>query len=425
MVFFLIKHRGELEKVLSEICMNIANNTELCNNIYDFAKNKYDIPKGMMSDLICFRVSMSESSEFILFCLLDSILELKEINVSVNDFYTDKEIEMYSSSKYKVDKIKFPIRIKMIQVEHDQWIGSIDSNFLMKLRAAQLVNYNVNAQRTMQKVIRGDNEIYKITLNQNAISSIKNNLKQNSFIPNTITFNIPQDTNCNFYYDVDCCELVIKDISHFDIIDGYHRYIASCKASDEDKNFNYKLELRIVNFSEDKAKNFIYQEDQKTKMRKIDSDSLNMNNASNIIVTRLNENPRCNIKGLISRNDGIINFGELSELIRFLYLKCSIKKEEENYMIMSLVKELTECFNMLTEYDIKYLNKKYSYKQLVIITYMFFKYKDKNKNNMCYNINEVVNSQDKLDNKKFYYKTPRKTMLNEIDKLIEVIIKDV
>lgn len=405
--------------------MDIASNTELCNNIYDFGKNKYDIPKGMMSDLICFRVSMSEASEFILFCLFNSISEFKKVDIKINNFYTDIEIEMYSSSKYKVDKIKFPIRIKMIQVEHDQWIGSIDSNFLMKLRAAQLVNYNVNAQRTMQKVIRGDNEIYKITLNQNAISSIKNNLKQSSFIPNTITFNIPQDTNCNFYYDADCCELVIKDIPHFDIIDGYHRYIACCKASDEDKNFNYKLELRIVNFSEDKAKNFIYQEDQKTKMRKIDSDSLNMNNASNIIVTRLNESPRCNIKGLISRNDGIINFGELSELIRFLYLKGSIKKEEENYMIMSLVKELTECFNMLTEYDIKYLNKKYSYKQLAIITYMFFKYKDKNKNNMCYNINEVVNSQDKLDNKKFYYKTPRKTMLNEIDKLIEVIIEDV
>lgn len=425
MVLCLKKYRGDLEKVLSDICMNIATDSESCNMIYDFAKDRYDIPKGLMSDLICFRISMSEASEFVLFCLFDSIVKIKNINIKLNDFYSDQEIEKYLSSKYKVNKIKFPLRIKMIQVDNDQWIGSIDVKFLMKFRAAQLINYNVNAQRTMQKIIKGDNEIYKITLNQSAISSIKKNLKNESFIPNTITFNIPHDTDCNFYYDNDNCELVIKSVSHLDIIDGYHRYISCCKASDEDSNFNYRLELRIVNFSEDKAKNFIYQEDQKTKMRKIDSDSLNMNNAANIIATRLNENPRCNIKGLINRNDGLINLGEFAELIKFFYLKGGVKKEEENYLIMSLVKDLTECFNMITEFDIKYLNKKYSYKQLVIIIYMFYRYKDKDKSDMCEEIDRIVELQDQLDNRKFYSKVPRKSMINEIDKLIEVIIQNV
>jgi hypothetical protein len=88
------------------------------------------------------------------------------------------------------------------------------------------------------------------------------------------------------------------------------------------------MELRIVNFTEDKAKQFIWQEDQKTQMRKIDSKSMNMNSSANIVVTRLNENVRCNLKGLISRNEGTIPFGELAELVDYFYFK-GISKEKE------------------------------------------------------------------------------------------------
>ena len=416
-------NRNKLENILNDICMHIATDVIMCNQIYDYTKEKYNIPRGDISDLVCFRKSMSEVSEFILFCLLDSTIEIKKIKNKLSDFYTDQEIDMYEKSKYKVDKIKFPIKIKTIQIDSDQWIGKIDATFLMKLRAAQLINYNTNAQRTMQKVIKGDKEIYKISINKSAVSEITSSYKQRNFIPNTITLNMPIDSD--FYYNKDSCELIINKLEHFHILDAYHRYIALCKASDEDENFNYNMELRIVNWEDLKSQTFIWQEDKKTQLKKIDSNSLNMNDAANIIVTRINENPRCNIKGLISRNDGLINFGELAELIKFFYLKKSIRKEEENLLIISLVKELTNCFNMITEYDLKYLNKKYSYKQLVIIIYMFYIYRDKDKEYMCENIDRVVCLQDQLDNKKFYYKVPRKSMLNEIDKIINEVIVDV
>lgn len=416
------RHRGDLEKILSDICMNIATDSISCNMIYDLAKDKYDIPKGLMSDLICFRMSMSETSEFVLFCLLDSLIKIKDIKININDFYTSQEIDVYLSSKYKIDKIKFPLKFKMIQVSNDQWVGHIDSFMLMKLRAAQKINYNINAQRTMQRIIRGNKEIYKISLNQGAVKEITKSYESNNFIPNTITLNIPNNEENDFYYDRNNCELIINKLEYFHILDAYHRFIALCKASDSDDSFNYDMELRIVNWDDFKSQTFIWQEDKKTPLNKIDSNSLNMNDTANIIVSRINESPRCNIKGLINRNDGLVNFGELSELIKFFYLKEPIKKEERNSLIVLLVKELTECFNMITEFDLKYLNKRYSYKQLVIIIYIFYKYKDKNKNNMCEMINRVVELQDQLDNKKFYSKIPRKSMINEIDKLIEVII---
>lgn len=91
--------------------MNIAIDVTTCNKIYDYAKEKYDVPRGIISDLVCFRKSMSEALEFILFCLFDSIVEIKNIKNKLSDFYSNQEIDTYKKSKYKVDKIKFPIKI--------------------------------------------------------------------------------------------------------------------------------------------------------------------------------------------------------------------------------------------------------------------------------------------------------------------------
>ena len=415
------KGRDELEKILDNICMNVALNTDLCNNIYDFVKEKYNIPKSVTSDLICFRMSMSEVSEFVLFCLLDAIIEIVNQNGSLSDFYTEQEINKYSKSKYKIDKIKFPLRFKMIQVTNDQWIGSTTLHELLKFRAAQLINYNANTQRMLTKIINGNKEIFKITINKTAVNEIKNSCENRTFIPNTITLNIPTDKESDFYYDNDKCELVINKLESFDNIDGFHRLIALYKASDKDNKFDYNMELRIVNWDDSRCQTFIYQEDKRTPIKKIDAKSMNMNDMANIVVERLNNNINFNLKGLISRNDGIINFGELAELIRYLYFKNKTKQENENMFIISLVKYLCECFNALTEYDFKYLNEKYSFKQLSIVMYGFYIYQDKDRKYMCKIIDNAVFMQDNLTDKKFQSRVPRLAMINEIKKLYEVV----
>jgi hypothetical protein len=419
----MLKAKKSLEQYLGEQCEKIVLDNGVCKRIYDYANENYDIPKGMVSDLITMRVSLSEASEFVLFILLDTIEKVTEQKKSVIDqFYTMQEVQQYRKSKYEVDKIKFPLVFKMIQVADDQWTGSIDVKALMKLRAAQLINYNTNAQRTMQKIVKGDKEFYKITLNQKSVNDIAESFRNNTFIPNPLTLNVPMETDFDFYYDKDTCSLVIKSLEHLDIVDGFHRYIAACQISDADNSFNYPMELRIINFSEDKAKQFIYQEDQKTKMRKIDSNSLNMNKASNIIVTRLNENVRCNLKGLISRNDGIVPFGELAELVDYFYFKEYQLKGKENKIIIQAVNELTENFNILTEYDTTYLEKSWDYRTLLTVMFCFDYFKDKDKTEMCRVINDAAKLVRESDNKKFYSKVPRKSLMNEVEKIVKEVM---
>jgi hypothetical protein len=408
-----------LEKYLQEKILKITTDTELLKLICLYAKETYEIPKSITSDYLTLRKPVQEASEFILFCLLDSIKNTsKNVNVKLEDYFTNQEIKGYKGSKYKVDKIKFPIRFEAIQVTDDQWVGKIDFSMLMKLRAAQLITYNENAQRSMQKVIRGGKEVYKITINETAIKSITKMYNEGIYIPTPFTLNIPQEIESDFYYDNEMKELVIKSLDGFDILDGYHRYVAACRINNANPDFNYTMELRIVNFVEDKARQFVYQEAQKTKMPKTDSDAMDSYKASNSVVKRLNGSSQFNLQGLISMNKGIINFAELSGLIHYFYFNGITSKEKEKVVLISAIKELTDNFNALTEYDIKYIEHHYSYKKLTAIMCVFDYFKDKDKKYMCKIIDEVVEKVEQLDNKKFYSRTPKKVVMNSIEKII-------
>ena len=417
----MLKAKKLLEEYLIEQYDKVILDNVKCKKIYNYAHTNYKIPKGLVSDLISKRMEMSEVSTFVLFILLDSLHSLSD---NANDilkadyFFTIQEVQTFRKSQYTVDKIKFPLVFKMIQIADDQWTGKISINMLMKLRQAQLINYNVNAQRTMQRILKGGKENYRITLNQKAVNAIQTSFELNSFIPNTITLNIPMEIDSDFYYDEETSALIIKSLDHFDITDGYHRYIAACQTKDKNSDFDYPMELRIVNFSEDRAKQFIFQEDQKTKMKKIDSNSMNMNKSANIVVTRLNEDVRCNLKGLISRNDGVISFGELSELVDYFYFK-GVGKEKEKSITIQALKELSENFNILTEYNTDYLEKKMPYRVLLSAMFCFDYFKDKNKSEMCKMIEFVADKIKSSGNKKFQNKTPRKTLMNELEKFVK------
>lgn len=421
----MLKSKKSLEQYLGEQCDTIVLDNDVCKGIYAYANDTYDIPKGMISDLISKRLGMSNVSEFVLFILLDSIRhvasEKKDVD-GVDEYFTMKEAKHYRTSKYEVDKIKFPLVFKMVEVTNDQWIGKITVDMLMQLRQAQLISYNVNAQRTLTKVVKGDRETYKITLNQKAVREIADAFDKHEFIPNTITLNIPMETESDFYYDEDNCSLVINSLDRFDISDGYHRFIAACQLKDINAEFNYSMELRIVNYTEDKAKQLIYQEDKKTFMKKVDSRSMNMNRAANITVTRVNENIRCNFKGLINRNEGLIHFGELADLVDYFYFK-GINKEKERSVMIQAVKELTENFNLLTEYNTEYLEHKMSYRTLLTAMYCFDYFKDnKDKTKMCEVIEKAAKVIEKSESKKLLNKTPRRNLMSEIEEVVKGVM---
>ena len=361
-----------LEKDPSSYKANISS-------LIDALNKKHGIPFSKASDLLSQKVHVSTASDFELFAIMNAIN-----NKLIPDYFTPIEIKKYS--KYKVTKstITFPIEFNVIQVSEDQWLGSITAKQLMLFRDTQFVNYNSNTQRTMTRVNHGTVESYRITLNRKAVEGIKKSFTRNAYIPNTITLNLPDDAE--FDYDEDENKLSITSISHFDILDGYHRYIAISELTNNDPDFDYTMELRIVSFSEEKAKQFIWQEDQKTKMSKADSATFNQYKASNIIAQRLNSGA---LRGIINNNGGIIDTAILTNILDYTYLKGSqdLTRSEE----ISLSKKIGKDFEKLEENDSTIFDTRWDREFTICVVYCLF--------NGCYNAKKIKSFAKKAGSK--------------------------
>lgn len=411
----MLKPREELITYLRRKCNSIVLAKREFIELSQIILEKYNIPTSMTSDLVNDRIALNDTTDFILFALAKSLDEVLKSS-KTNEFFTDLEISGYINMKLETPKFEFPIEIKCISVDATQYIGATDVKFLMQLRNAGLISYNANAQRTMQRVVRGEKSYYKIALNKKAIAQIRESFRSETYVPNTITLNIPEDST--FHYNAISNTLVIESLDHFDISDGYHRYMAMCQEVDSNPDFNYQMELRLISFDENKIKQFIFQEDQKTQMKKIDSASMNMNNPANLVCERLNRDIMFNLKGKVTRNSDYIDFAELASIIDFIYFK-TLKRENTTASIIETEKELCKKFNYLTEYDTSLLEKRYSFKELIIIIYMFSKlangYDASTKAGEI--ITDLISRTDELDKRVFATKQPKKTMLNNIDKL--------
>lgn len=301
------KTQQELITLLKKEIKKSINDKALIRERINYLSDNYSMPINVASDLLTMRIDIVDESIITLFMLLSAIK-----SNYINLYFTDAEIKIYSK-QIKKQHFQFPIKWDMIQIEEDQWIGKITAQELMKLRDARLINYNENTQRTLKHVVDKDFEYYQIALNRNAVNAIIDSYTNDAYIPNTITLNIPEATDFK-YQDG---KLIIKEIEAFDILDGYHRYIAMSNKYNIDKTFDYSMELRVVCFPEEKARQFIWQEDQKTKMTKVDSESFNQSNPSNQVINLINQNTL--LRNVINRNEGAINVGIASAMIDRLF----------------------------------------------------------------------------------------------------------
>ena len=403
----MLKPRMQLESYLDNKLAAIGLNKQETKDAVTSINKRHNISEVRLTNILSRRASLAETTEFELFCFLQYVRESH-----VSEYFTQSEIDNWADYKIEeeIEDI-FPIAINCYPVTDDQYIGGTDTNFFMKLREHQLINYNAAAQRTMQKMVRGDFEYYKISLNRSAVNQIKKSFEDNTFIANTITLNMPIKETSKWYYDEKAKQLVINEIEAFDISDGYHRYVAMCAVKDMYPDWNYPMEIRIVSFDNDRVRNFIFQEDQKTKMKKVDSDSMNMNSNANITVDRINQDSRFDLKGEIGRNGGLISFGELASLIDYFYFKGKKLDKPAGLVRSNVQRQFVENFNELVESNEALFAKQFNFKDLCVIMYGF--------------VNEIETSiiadtltkTDMLPNAKFNNKTPRKTLFTEVKAL--------
>lgn len=318
----------ELKRKFAELSMKLTSNrknrqTILCTEV----NKKFGFPIGMVSDIVTQRVDMQDALEVLLFAIA-SVAEVK-----VSYYFSEREIKEYSQYKYQANSLKFPFTFasQMVEIKPDeQYIGRTSVKELMQLRDAQIINYNANTQRTMTLKRDNDYEYYKITLNRKAVDQISELLQKKDFIPNTLTFNLAPETDFTYKNG----KLTINEQVPFDILDGYHRYIAMSNLYNLDETFDYPMEIRILFLSEENAKQFIYQEDQRTPLSKADSNAMNKNDAG-VKVCRF---VKQKLGNEIVSQQGIINETLLVKLIDLLYIKNNTTYERSK--LISIANEI-------------------------------------------------------------------------------------
>lgn len=397
----MLKDRNELEKKLL-LYINENSNSKQRQQWYIEIEEKYNIPISMSSDIISGRKDISEYNTFILYCITSVIKENE-----IQKYYTDNEIKMFSNEKYVRDEISFPIVLDMFKVSDDQYIGVSSVKFLMQLRAAQLINYNAETQRALEIITKGEHEIYRPYLNNKAVKEIKQAYASKSFIPNTISLNISLDDE-NADYNFADNKLTIKSITAFDIFDGYHRYVAMGQNYDADPDFDYPIELRITMFSVGRAKQFIYQEDQKTKMKKVVSKTYNQHDIANIIINKIDSNPDCYLHNNINNNDGIVNAGYMYNVLSAICLNQKFETKD----IFQTVKRLVKNINDFLENNNEYLEKKWSAYETYII--IFGLYNDNDPKDVIKCLKNTTESQAAAIARMYTYNVKFKKMIEEV-----------
>ena len=78
---------------------------------------------------------------------------------------------------------------------------------------------------------------------------------------------------------------------------------------------------------------------------------------------------------------------------------------------------------MLTEYNTEYLEHRMNYKTLLAAMFCFDYFKNNDdKINICEVIENTAKEMENSNNKKFQNKTPRKSLMTEVEKIMKGVI---
>jgi len=375
------KSRQELNAYAEELFRKHkeVKNRKLRRNLFDEIENHFGIDTSVIDAMITFKRDISEFTNFEVFA---AMWFLDRDNL--DKFFTAGEIEDFSTTKIVEDKIKFPLVFSnAIKVADDQFIVATDLQELMRYRQARMMNYDANEQRALKRVKFGNTEIYRPFVNGTSVRQIRECILAGDYVSDALTFNMGDDAEYSFADGTLTITHITKGM--FNLDDGYHRYLAMSQIHDDNPTFNYPVVIQIVAFSNSKANQFIYQQDQKNRMRKIVSDTYDQNAVPNLIVSRVNEDPAFSLKGMIGRNQALINSAVFAKLIAAFYHTKDIKKSDLR-TINHIKNDIVSKFNVITVDD-RFLGE-YSSELLFVIMYVINS--DVDKSNYINAITQIV-----------------------------------
>lgn len=315
-----------LYKVLDKYFVQIQKNSYFKREVKKFLMEKYEYSDIEYMQYIIGAKSKDEIPDNEMYWLIDAFNNVFRANMEIKTFFSDKEIIRFSNLKADYLKAEiYPIKISpVIEIAEDQWVTKISIDLLKEFYDNQLIIYNPRTQRQLKQMRRGQDVLYTIDIVSTSVRAIEGLMDKGEFVPNALTLNLNVD-DPEVDFDIIGSELVLNS-GKFDIIDGFHRFRAAINTKIKNPDFQFNFILNIMNFTEDKACQYIEQEDKRNKISKSYLASMDKSSSTNIIIDKLNNTLDSPVRGKIER----AHRGEIDKAILFSLLEFILKTKDMN-----------------------------------------------------------------------------------------------
>ena len=362
-------YQAELQQLLSERLKKIRNGKRsVGDDVIRELAEKYKFNTGVASDLITGNILTEYLDGRQIYQLASVIID----NFNAEDYFGKSKIELYS--KPEKPEETYPIEFEnVLQISEDQFLTTISTQKIRELYNKAIIYYNLATQRDPKiYTVDGKTEV-KIRINKSSVSQIKYLLIENKFIPNALTWNVRNGEESGVWdYSSGLATFELK-ANGFDIIDGFHRYLAIVQALRINPELDIQFPLYIVVFNEDKAKRFIAQEDKRNKINPYYSKALDIGKFEHRVLTLMNKDSDFVFYDSFGVLDNArFNFGKTMTTIGQLY---GNKGYDSQFEILSLKNYLIKSFNELINESPK-LEKTFSGFDVRVALCCFYLFKD-------------------------------------------------
>lgn len=295
----------------------------IVEEITDELVNERGFERGMASDIMQGNAQYDILSVVELGAVLDDIYKITKMPSARLELYLElaeiNQVDVFKFQKVsKKDKDQLLVFEDARQVDRDIWTVVVPVKRIVDLYRANKITYNPETQRDPKTIRDGDKFISIININNDSVEAIRDELINRTFIPNTITFNVPMMKGFSINHDQKRNRLVVE--GGMDILDGYHRSAGALAASRHlDGNLDYNFELRITNFNTEKARRYIVQEDKRNTISKEYIKSIDTTDYISNIVNNINESGRSELRGKISTSQRAVKSGHATVTFDLMY----------------------------------------------------------------------------------------------------------
>lgn len=354
----MLKDRKLLEQNLIKPTLEIKRKRKVVKDIKMHLSEKNSIFDGSIQTWVNNpSEELKEIDPRLLYLFTEQIYsKTGDVNINPKDYFTESEIKtskQFSGKMYIEEDIQFPLKFKpVIQHNNNTWVTKIDIYTLVRLLDSRKLHWNPESQReATYKRVNGE-IIEEATLIMPNVIEMKNLLKSGELVSSQLTLNASigtSNTDEEVIYDSDTFELFINDGTKIDIVDGYHRIMASQLALSEKPDIKFEFDLKILNLTVDRAAKYLAQISKGERISEVKRRSMGKDSPADEVVNELMV--KSELKDRIPKKENLSTIKK--ELVTYNTLVNSIDK---NFDLRRKVDFYETC-----DYLIEYFNSLLGY----------------------------------------------------------------